>query len=78
MTKKGNIIHKQEKCHSIETNPEITELIELADKDIVSYFKYAPYLNMLKKIRGKHNHDKERNRRYKKNPIYLQGFVATS
>lgn len=37
------MMHTQEKCQSIETSPEITELMELADKDIISYFKYAPY-----------------------------------
>lgn len=32
------MINKQEKCQSIETNLEIAELMELADKDIICFF----------------------------------------
>lgn len=50
--------------------------MELADKNVLSCFKYAPYLNMLKKIRGKHKHDEERNRRYEKNPIVFREIYS--
>ena len=31
--KQENMTHKQEKCQSIELDPEMTEMMELADKD---------------------------------------------
>ena len=50
--------HDQEKIQSTETDPEMTEMMELGDKNIKTYFLY---------VQGgqrKHEHDAERNGRY--------------
>lgn len=44
---------KQEKDQSIETNPEVTELVELEDKDILAAI--LNMFHMFKKIKGSIN-----------------------
>lgn len=42
--KQENITHDEKKNQSIETYPEITQMIKLGDKDSKSYSNYIPYV----------------------------------
>lgn len=62
MQKQENVNHKQEKNQLIETNPEMTRMMKLADKD--SYYMCG------KEFKGKPKYNK-RNRKCKKNQMKL-------
>lgn len=58
-----NMTHNHEKNQPIETEPEMTTIMELTDKNLKSAI-----INLLKNVEEKHEPDKERNGRYKKKP----------
>ena len=57
--------HNQEKNQSVETDLEMTNMMELEDKDFRQLL-YSPYAQ---EFRGKHKHEENRNIRYKKTQV---------
>lgn len=55
------MIHNQNKNQSIETDPIMRKMMELADKDAKAVI--INMLHMLEKCRGKYEHNEERKRR---------------
>lgn len=43
-----NKVHNEEKSQPIETSPEMTQMTELIDKDIKSYYNCIPYVKEAK------------------------------
>lgn len=39
-----NILHKEDRNQSIAIDPEITQIIELVNKDIKNYYNYIEYI----------------------------------
>lgn len=60
-TKKEKYTAHNEKKKSIETDPEVTQIIASAEKDIESFYNCIPYIQ---DARGKTEQAKERHRRY--------------
>lgn len=59
------MIYTEEINQSIETHSEMTHMIELAEKNIQSYYKYIPYIQQR---HIKINHVKQQHGRYFKRP----------
>lgn len=61
-TTEKNMTHEEEK-KSLSADLEMTEMMEWTEKMLKLYYERAPYTQ---EERGKHDHGKERNRRWKR------------